>query len=51
MSYHTFFGLKGQPFAADLSLEAVLKTDDLLEIQQRVLYTIELGAIALVIFC
>jgi len=48
MSYHTFFGLKGQPFAADLSLEAVLQTDDLLEVQQRVLYTIELGAIALV---
>ena len=48
MSYHTFFGLKRQPFAADLSLEAVLKTEDLLEVQQRVLYTIELGAIALV---
>jgi type II secretory pathway predicted ATPase ExeA len=48
MSYHTFFGLQGQPFAADLSLEAILKTEDLLEVQQRVLYTIELGAIALV---
>ena len=48
MSYHTFFGLKGQPFAADLPLEAILKTSDLLEVQQRLLYTIELGAIALV---
>ena len=48
MSYHTFFGLKGQPFSADLPLEAILKTQDLLEVQQRILYTIELGAIALV---
>lgn len=48
MSYQTFFGLKGQPFAADLPLEAILQTEDLLEVQQRILYTIELGAIALV---
>lgn len=48
MSYHAFFGLKGRPFAADLALDAILKTDDLREVQQRILYTIELGAIALV---
>ncbi|MCF6265995.1 MAG: AAA family ATPase [Desulfuromusa sp.] len=48
MSYHSFFGFKGQPFAADLPLEAILKTDDLLQVLQRILYTIELGAIVLI---
>lgn len=48
MSYRAFFGLSQKPFAADLPLEAILKTSDLLEVQQRLLYTIELGAIALV---
>jgi general secretion pathway protein A len=46
MSYRAFFGLSQKPFAADLPLEAILKTQDLLEVQQRILYTIDLGAIA-----
>ncbi|UWZ79781.1 hypothetical protein L9S41_19215 [Geoalkalibacter halelectricus] len=48
MSYRAFFGLKSKPFAADLPLDAILKTEDLQEVQQRILYTIDLGAIALV---
>jgi len=48
MSYRAFFGLKSRPFTADLPLDAILKTEDLLEVQQRILYTIDLGAIALV---
>ena len=46
MSYRAFFGLKSKPFSADLPLDAILKTQDLLEVQQRILYTIDLGAIA-----
>lgn len=48
MSYRAFFGLKSKPFAADLPLDAILKTEDLQQVQQRILYTIDLGAIALI---
>jgi type II secretory pathway predicted ATPase ExeA len=46
--YRAFFGLTRKPFAADLPLDAILKTEDLLAVQQRIAYTIDLGAIALV---
>jgi general secretion pathway protein A len=46
--YRAFFGLTRKPFAADLPLDAILKTEDLLAVQQRIAYTVDLGAIALV---
>ena len=48
MSYRTFFGLAGEPFRADLDLDAILQTDDLLSVHERLQYTVRLGAIALV---
>lgn len=48
MNYRAFFGLSREPFAADLPLDAILRTDDLLAVQQRIVYTLALGAIALV---
>jgi type II secretory pathway predicted ATPase ExeA len=48
MSYRTFFGLAGEPFRADLDLDAILRTDDLLAVHERLRYTVRLGAIALV---
>lgn len=48
MNYRAFFGLSQKPFAADLPFDAILKTEDLLAVQQRIAYTIDLGAIALV---
>lgn len=48
MSYRAFFGLAGEPFRADLDLDAILQTDDLLSVHERLLYTVRLGAIALV---
>lgn len=48
MSYRAFFGLAGEPFRADLDLDAILQTDDLLAVHERLRYTVRLGAIALV---
>jgi len=48
MSYRAFFGLAREPFRADLDLDAILTTDDLLAVHERVQYTVRLGAIALV---
>jgi len=48
MNYRAFFGLSKDPFTADLALDAILKTEDLLAVQERILYTVDLGAIALV---
>ena len=48
MNYRAFFGLSREPFAADLPLEAILRTEDLIAAQQRIVYTLQLGAIALV---
>ena len=48
MSYRAFFGLAREPFRADLDLDAILRTDDLLAVHERLLYTVRLGAIALV---
>ena len=48
MSYRQFFGLAKEPFTADLDLENILQTEDLLAVNQRVEYVIRLGAIGLV---
>lgn len=48
MSYRTFFGLAKEPFAADLELDAILTTAELLGVQERLGYAVRLGAIALV---
>lgn len=48
MSYRAFFGLKKQPFAADLDHEQILETPDLLAAADRLAYATGLGAIALV---
>lgn len=48
MNYRAFFGLNKDPFAADLALDAILKTEDLSAVHERILYTVQLGAIALV---
>ena len=48
MSYRTFFGLAKEPFAADLELDAIMTTAELLGVQERLEYAVRLGAIALV---
>lgn len=48
MSYRAFFGLAREPFTADLELDHILKTDDLLQVQERFNYAIRLGSIALI---
>lgn len=47
-SYLAFFGLKRQPFAADLDHDHILETKDLLAAADRLEYATGLGAIALV---
>jgi len=46
--YRSFFGLRKEPFSADLELEGILQTPDLLAANERLIYAIRLGAIALV---
>jgi general secretion pathway protein A len=48
MTYRAFFGLAREPFTADLDLGAILQTEDLLAVHERIQYTVRLGAIALV---
>lgn len=48
MTYRAFFGLAREPFTADLDLDAILQTDDLNAVNERVQYAMRLGAIALV---
>ena len=48
MRYRPFFGLTREPFRADLETSAILQTDELLAIGQRVEYVIRIGGIALV---
>jgi hypothetical protein len=49
MSYRTFFGLSVEPFRAELTLEQVLTTPELLGVQQRLDYFLRLGVTMLVI--
>ncbi len=48
MSYRPFFGLAREPFCADLGLEEIMQTQDLLAVNQRLEYVIRIGAIGLV---
>jgi len=47
-SYQHFFGLQRQPFVAELDLQQILETKDLLAAADRLEYAIGLGAIALI---
>jgi general secretion pathway protein A len=47
-NYRSFFGLKKQPFDADISLKDILKTPELIDVKERFDYVIGLGAIGLV---
>ena len=48
MSYRPFFGFTKEPFTADLDLDGILLTEDLLAVSQRVEYVMRIGAIGLV---
>lgn len=48
MSYRMFFGFTKEPFTADLDLDGILQTEDLLGVSQRVEYIMRIGAIGLV---
>jgi len=48
MSYRPFFGFAKEPFSADLDLDEILETDDLIGVNQRMEYVTRIGAIALV---
>jgi len=47
-NYRTFFGFAKEPFASDLALKEILRTDQLTGVQKRFDYTIRLGSIGLV---
>jgi type II secretory pathway predicted ATPase ExeA len=47
-NYRSFFGLKKEPFGADISINEILKTAELIDVKQRFDYVIRLGAIGLV---
>ncbi|MGW8313942.1 MAG: ExeA family protein [Desulfuromonadales bacterium] len=47
MSYRAFFGFAREPFAADIELDGILQTPELLAVNQRVEYVIRLGGIGL----
>lgn len=46
-SYRTFFGFQKEPFGADLEMREILKTPELVVVQERFDYTIRIGAMAL----
>ena len=47
-NYRTFFGLNKEPFATDIAINDILKTDQLVDVKTRFDYVIRLGAIGLV---
>jgi len=47
-NYRSFFGLKGQPFDADISIKDILQTPELMDVKERFDYVVGLGAIGLV---
>lgn len=47
MSYRAFFGFQREPFTADIELDHILQTPELLAAQQRVMYVVRLGGIGL----
>ena len=48
MSYRQFFGLAREPFSADLDLDEIMQTEDIVGFSQRLEYVIRIGAIGLV---
>lgn len=48
MSYRAFFGLSREAFTPDIELDSILRTPELLAVNQRVEYVIRLGGIGLV---
>ena len=48
MGYRTFFGFKKEPFAADLKLDEILQTQELMGVKERFDYAIRIGAMALI---
>lgn len=47
-NYRTFFGLNKEPFATDIAITDILKTDQIVDVKTRFDYVIRLGAIGLV---
>lgn len=47
-AYRTFFGFSREPFAAELKVEEILKTEAVLSVADRVDYAIRLGSMVLV---
>jgi len=47
-NYRSFFGLNKQPFGADINLNEILKTAELIDVKERFDYVIRLGAIGLI---
>jgi type II secretory pathway predicted ATPase ExeA len=47
MSYRAFFGFTREPFTANIELDGILQTPELLAVNQRVEYVIRLGGIGL----
>lgn len=47
-NYRAFFGLNKEPFATDIAIKDILKTDQLLDVKNRFDYVIRLGALGLV---
>ena len=47
MSYRAFFGLAREPFTANIELDGILQTPELLAVNQRVEYVVRIGGIGL----
>jgi len=47
-AYRSFFGFEKQPFTADLRLDEILHTHELLEVKNRFDYTLRIGGIGVV---
>ena len=47
-NYRSFFGLKKEPFGADIAMKDILETDKIADVKTRLDYVIRLGAVGLV---
>jgi len=47
-AYRSFFGFEKQPFTADLHLDEILQTHEVLEVKNRFDYTLRIGGIGVV---
>ncbi len=46
--YKVFFGFQKEPFSQNIRVEDMLKTDAIMGVKERFIYTLELGAIAVI---